>query len=46
MARAAGARIGVKYGQGFVSAEPLRINDPMTLIQSDQVTQSSPESAR
>jgi bacillithiol biosynthesis deacetylase BshB1 len=37
MARAAGARIGVKYGQGFVSAEPLRIGDPMTLIQSDQV---------
>ncbi len=37
MARAAGSRIGVKYGQGFVSAEPLRINDPMTLIQSDQV---------
>lgn len=37
MARAAGARIGVKYGQGFVSAEPLRISDPMTLIQSDQV---------
>lgn len=37
MARAAGFRIGVRYGQGFVSAEPLRINDPMTLIQSDQV---------
>lgn len=37
MARSFGARIGVKYGQGFVSAEPLRIEDPMTLVQSDQV---------
>lgn len=32
MARAAGARIGVRYGQGFVSAEPLRIDDPLTLV--------------
>ena len=37
MARSFGARIGAKYGQGFVSAEPLRIGDPMTLVQSDQV---------
>jgi bacillithiol biosynthesis deacetylase BshB1 len=37
MARSFGQRIGVKYGQGFVSAEPLRIDDPMTLIQDDQV---------
>jgi len=37
MARSFGARIGVQYGQGFVSAEPLRIEDPMTLVQSDQV---------
>ena len=37
MARSFGSRIGVKYGQGFVSAEPLRIEDPMTLVQSDQV---------
>lgn len=37
MARAYGARIGVKYGQGFVSAEPLRIDNPMTLVQGDQV---------
>lgn len=38
MARSFGARIGVKYGQGFVSADPLRIEDPMTLVQGDQVT--------
>jgi bacillithiol biosynthesis deacetylase BshB1 len=37
MARTMGSRIGVKYGQGFVSAEPLRIDNPMTLIQGDQV---------
>lgn len=37
MARTNGARIGVKYGQGFLSAEPLRIDDPMTLVQGDQV---------
>ena len=37
MARGAGARIGVRYGQGFISAEPLRIDNPMTLIQGDQV---------
>ena len=37
MARSFGARIGVKYGQGFVSADPLRIEDPMTLVQGDQV---------
>ncbi|GAB4315605.1 MAG: bacillithiol biosynthesis deacetylase BshB1 [Candidatus Zixiibacteriota bacterium] len=37
MARSFGARIGVKYGQGFVSAEPLRIDNPMSLIQGDQV---------
>ena len=36
-ARTYGARIGVKYGQGFVSAEPLRIDDPMILVQGDQV---------
>jgi bacillithiol biosynthesis deacetylase BshB1 len=38
MARTFGARIGVKYGQGFLSAEPLRIDDPMKLAQGDQVT--------
>lgn len=38
MARANGARIGVKYGQGFYSAEPLHIDDPMKLVQGDQVT--------
>jgi bacillithiol biosynthesis deacetylase BshB1 len=38
MARTNGARIGVKYGQGFLSAEPLRIDDPMKLAQGDQVT--------
>jgi bacillithiol biosynthesis deacetylase BshB1 len=32
MARAAGARIGVRYGQGFVAAEPLRIDDPIMLL--------------
>ncbi len=37
MARSFGSRIGVKYGQGFVSAEPLRIEDPMSLVQSRQV---------
>ncbi|HEX9751797.1 MAG TPA: bacillithiol biosynthesis deacetylase BshB1 [candidate division Zixibacteria bacterium] len=37
MARSFGARIGVRYGQGFLSAEPLRIDDPMTLVQGDQV---------
>ncbi len=37
MARSFGARIGVKYGQGFVSADPLRIDNPMSLIQGDQV---------
>ncbi len=37
MARANGARIGVKFGQGFLSAEPLRIDDPMKLVQGDQV---------
>lgn len=31
MARGFGARIGVKYGQGFLAAEPLRIDDPMIL---------------
>jgi bacillithiol biosynthesis deacetylase BshB1 len=35
MARAFGQRIGVRYGQGFVSAEPLRIDDPMVLVQSE-----------
>ena len=38
MARTNGARIGVKYGQGFLSAEPLHIDDPMKLVQGDQVT--------
>lgn len=38
MARTFGARIGAKYGQGFLSAEPLRIDDPMKLSQGDQVT--------
>ena len=36
MARGFGQRIGVRYGQGFVSAEPLRIDDPMTLVQGEQ----------
>jgi bacillithiol biosynthesis deacetylase BshB1 len=36
MARSFGQRVGVKYGQGFVSAEPLRIDDPMTLVQGEQ----------
>lgn len=36
MARAAGARIGVRYGQGFVAAEPLRIDDPMALLREPQ----------
>jgi N-acetylglucosamine malate deacetylase 1 len=38
MARTFGSRIGAKYGQGFLSAEPLRIDDPMKLSQGDQVT--------
>lgn len=37
-ARTHGARIGVKYGQGFLSADPLRIDNPMKLVQGDQVT--------
>ncbi len=37
MARSFGSRIGVRYGQGFVSAEPLRIENPMSLVQSDQM---------
>jgi bacillithiol biosynthesis deacetylase BshB1 len=32
MARAFGARIGVRYGQGFVSADPLRIDNPLSLV--------------
>lgn len=35
LARAFGQRIGVRYGQGFVSAEPLRIDDPMVLVQTE-----------
>ena len=37
MARTFGARIGVKYGQGFVSAEPLRIDDPFVLVGDSQL---------
>ncbi|HUU45690.1 MAG TPA: bacillithiol biosynthesis deacetylase BshB1 [Acidobacteriota bacterium] len=32
MARTFGARVGVKYGQGFVSADPLGVDDPFTLV--------------
>jgi bacillithiol biosynthesis deacetylase BshB1 len=37
MARSFGARIGVRYGQGFVAADPLRIDDPMMLVADPQV---------
>jgi hypothetical protein len=42
IARARGVSIGVRYAQGFIAAEPLKIDDPFMLVTQRRLTPQYP----